>query len=259
MVAGVAAATTSITVTVGRDGVTVHAESDDLPQRPPRPPPPPQDSFFLDVSPDAQKVEAGGTAVYSIHIVARRDVTISFSARNVTPGFVAYTPANESVRNGTNATTSMRVVAPHADATGYVTLVATATDTGESRAERVRLDSVTLTTLRVSIEPAEQTAGHGDNVTFRVTVHTTRNASVSLTIQNRTEGYDARLGSSRINPPAGGANSTTLFVRVLPNATSDGVFVIHAQAQDGAEAWGRAIVRLDGAWTTDPPAARPMP
>lgn len=261
---GAAAATTSVTVTVGPDGVTAEVETDDIPklppeeEEPPRPDPNQSKNFSVSISPPSQNGTAGKALHYTVLLSSRRDVVVDLQAFTA-PDFRATLSQTEvAVAAGSNATVDLTLETPSYTASTHIWINATARDNGENRVARASA-SVRAppppppAEIRLAFNRSEANVSAGSNTSFVAYVSSTADRTVSLSLGNVTPGYRAFLSPDSVFAGPNHTGASTLSVWADENATTDGIVEVLARTAEGETTRARVLLRLvDG-------GPRPMP
>lgn len=280
---GAAAATTSVSISAGPDGVSVQAESDDVPKLPPGgdrdndtrppPPPPPKETFAINVSPSYQEAEPGATVRYVVEVHARRDIVVDLRVANVTDGFRAQLESSSvAVRANSSARVALDVQTPSGrngtSDKGVIVVEGAARDTGEKHQATAYVSVVAAApTLTAWLDPAQRNATRNDTVTFHLLINASHERDVVVTLANSTPGYDVQHAPTVLRVHPGRLGVVNVTVNVLPTATHDGWFTLRVETRDlDAKAHAVGHVRLYDAstnmtWSTarEAPKEEPAP
>ena len=259
---GAAAATTSVTISAGPDGVKVHAETDDVPKLPPQgddDKQPPRATFALNVSPPYQEAAPGATVRYVVEVRAARDVVVDLRVANVTRGFTAQLEASTvALRANTSAHVALDVRAPElrngTSDKGMIVVEGAARDTRETHdaTAYVRVVAPAPAKLSAWLDPAQRNGTHGDTLSFKLLINASHERDVVISSANSTPGYDVQHTPSVVRVQPGRLAVVNVTVHVLPNATHDGWFTLRVETREmDAKAFAVGQVRLHDASTTN--------
>lgn len=238
---GAAAATTSIHVTVGPEGAAASVESDALPPvgvNTTRPPPPPGPSFGMRIDPPMRETEFGKNVTFSVHLHAKRNVTLDLAAMNVSPGFRASFDADTvEVRAGQNASVLMHVSVPHERADVQINVTASARESNETTSAParivVRADRADITLVAY---PIKHNITPGGNATFLLRINASETRGISLAVNDTTPGYHGSLSWNYFWLQRGQTANVNLTVTAQHNTTWDGSVVVNAWTKHGERA-----------------------